>query len=92
MDLVDESRHTADATGAGQTIRLQTDLALGIEGGRVRARHTLEAGERMYCALSWAEQLAVPADVDEADQRLDDDRALLAFLAGQSADPRPSLA
>ena len=90
--LVDGSRHTADATGAGQTIRLQTDLALGIEGERVRARHTLEAGERVYCALSWAEQLAVPADVDEADERIDDDGALLAFLAGQSAYPRPSLA
>jgi alpha,alpha-trehalase len=68
--LVDGSRHTADATGAGQTIRLQTDLALGIEGDRVRARHVLEAGERAYCALSWAERLAVPVDVDEAEQRL----------------------
>ena len=68
--LVDGSRHTADATGAGQTIRLQTDLALGIEGGRVRARHVLEPGERAYCALSWAEQLAVPADVDDAEERI----------------------
>ena len=68
--LVDGSRHTADATGAGQTIRLQTDLALGIEGDRVRARHVLEPGEQAYCALSWAEQLAVPADADEAEQRL----------------------
>jgi GH15 family glucan-1,4-alpha-glucosidase len=68
--LVDNSRHTADATGAGQTIRLQTDLALGIEGERVRARHVLEPGERVYCAISWAEQLAVPADVDDADRRI----------------------
>ena len=37
--------------GAGVTIRLQTDLALGIEGGRVRGRHVLEAGDRAYCAL-----------------------------------------
>ena len=85
--LVGGSRHTADATGAGQTIRLQTDLALGIEGGRVRARHTLEPGERVYCALSWAEELAVPADVEEADGRHRDDGALLAFLAGPSAYP-----
>ena len=42
--LVDGSRHVADATGAGQTIRLRTDLALGIEGGRVRARHVLQRG------------------------------------------------
>ncbi len=68
--LVDGSRHTADARGASQTIRLQTDLALGIEGGRVRARHVLEPGERAYCALSWAEQLAVPADADDAERRL----------------------
>jgi alpha,alpha-trehalase len=68
--LVDGSRHTADATGAGLRIRLQTDLALGIEEGRVRARHVLEPGERAFCALSWAEQLAVPADGDDADARI----------------------
>ena len=39
--LVEGSRHSADATGAGQTIRLRTDLALGVEGNRVRARHVL---------------------------------------------------
>ena len=43
--LVDGDRHAADATGAGvRPIRLQTDMALGIEGGRVRARHVLRAG------------------------------------------------
>ena len=41
---VGDELHTADATGAGQTIRLRTDMALGIEAGRVRARHTLQAG------------------------------------------------
>ena len=69
--LVEGSRHTADATGAGQTIRLQTDLALGIEGSRVRARHVLSAGDECYCALSWAEGLAAPADVAEASRQLD---------------------
>ena len=49
----------ADATGAGVTIRLRTDMALGIEGDRVRARHVLREGERLYCALSWAEELGV---------------------------------
>jgi alpha,alpha-trehalase len=68
--LVDGSRQAADATGAGQTIRLQTDLALGIEGNRVRARHVLEPGGRSYCALSWAERLAAPADADEATARI----------------------
>ncbi len=65
--LVAGSRHAADAMGGGQTIRLQSDIALGIESGRVRGRHVLEAGERAYCSLSWAEGLAGPQDVDDAD-------------------------
>jgi alpha,alpha-trehalase len=68
--LVGEDRRVADASGAGQTIRLGTDMALGIEGNRVRARHTLEAGESLYCALTWAEGLALPADRDDAVARL----------------------
>ena len=68
--LVDGERHAADASGAGQTIRLQTDMALGIEGNRVRARHALRQGEKLYCSLSWAEGLASPADADDAFGRL----------------------
>jgi alpha,alpha-trehalase len=69
--LVDGSdRHAADAKGSGQTIRLQSDLALGIEGNRVRARHVLEAGGRAYCSLTWAEGLAGSADVAEAEARI----------------------
>ncbi len=70
--LIGDDRHTADATGAGVTIRLRSDMRLGIEGDRVRARHGLKAGERAFCALSWAEGLAVPADGDEAQARLAD--------------------
>ena len=69
--LLDDGRHAADASGAGVTVRLATDMFLGIEGDRVRARHGLEQGERVYCALSWAEKLASPADADEATSRLD---------------------
>jgi alpha,alpha-trehalase len=68
--LVDGRRHAADASGAGQTIRLSTDMALGIEGNTVRARHTLEQGEQLYCSLSWAEELASPQNVDEANARI----------------------
>jgi len=68
--LVDDARHTADATGAGVTVRLTTDMPLGIEGGRVRARHVISAGERLFCALSWAEDFAAPATADEADARI----------------------
>ena len=69
--LVGDDRHAADATGAGQTVRLQSDIPLGIEGNRVRARHTLGPGERAYCALSWAEGLTAPTDVDAAVARID---------------------
>ena len=69
--LVDGSSHVADASGAGQTIRLCTDLALGVEGGRIRARHILKAGERAYCALSWAEGLLAPENAEEAEARIE---------------------
>jgi GH15 family glucan-1,4-alpha-glucosidase len=69
--LVEDGQHAADASGAGATVRLVTDLALGIEGDRVRARHVLAAGDRAYCALSWAEELAAPHSVDDAAARLD---------------------
>ena len=69
--LVDGRRHAADASGAGQTIRLQTDMDLGIEGNRVRARHVLRPGDRVYCALTWAHALAAPADAVEADHRIE---------------------
>jgi GH15 family glucan-1,4-alpha-glucosidase len=68
--LADGNRHTADASGAGQTVRLQSDMELGIEGNRVRARHVLEQGEQLYCALSWAEGLAAPQTIEEASARL----------------------
>ncbi len=68
---VDDGRHAADANGAGQSFRLQTDLALGIEGDRVRARHMLKQGDRVFCALSWSEELVTPKDVDEAFARVD---------------------
>ena len=67
---VDGDRHVADATGAEQTIRLRSDLALGIEGNRVRAHHVLGPGDRAYCALSWDEGLAAPRDADEAEARI----------------------
>ena len=69
--IAGEDRHVADATGAGVTVRLQTDMALGVEGDRVRARHVVHEGERLYCSLSWAEGLASPADGDDARARID---------------------
>ena len=68
---VDGGRQAADATGAGQTIRLRSDLPLGIEANRVRARHILKPGESAYCALSWAKDLVGPDDPGQAKARLD---------------------
>jgi GH15 family glucan-1,4-alpha-glucosidase len=68
--LAGGDRHTADASGAGVTLRLRSDMAMGIEGGRVRARHVLEQGEQAFCSLSWAEALAGPASEDEANEHL----------------------
>jgi alpha,alpha-trehalase len=69
-ELVGGDRHTADASGAGTAIRLRTDMALGIEGDWVRARHHLAQGEQLYCSLSWAEGLASPSDIDDANARI----------------------
>jgi alpha,alpha-trehalase len=67
---VSEDGHTADASGADVTIRLQTDMAVGVEGDWVRARHVLKQGEEIYCALSWAEELRAPQNTDEANAHL----------------------
>ena len=67
---VEGDLHVADARGAGQTIRLRSDLTLGIESNRVRARHVLSKGERAYCVLSWAEGLTTPKDLDDAEARI----------------------
>jgi alpha,alpha-trehalase len=66
-----DDRHSAQASGAGQTIGLRTGMLLGIEGSRARARHTLEDGEQLFCALTWDEGLAGPETLEQANERLD---------------------
>jgi len=66
----DEEGHTADVTGGGLTLRLATDLSMGIEGSTARARHVLRKGDRAFCTLSWADDLAVPTDVADAYARI----------------------
>jgi alpha,alpha-trehalase len=68
--VLGEDGHSADATAGDVTIRLRTSMALGVEGGRVRARHALREGESACCSLSWAEALAGPETVEEAQQQL----------------------
>jgi alpha,alpha-trehalase len=66
--MVDD--HRADATGAGQTFRLATDMSIGVEGPSARARHVLSEGRTAYCALSWADGLVTPEDADDAVRRI----------------------
>jgi GH15 family glucan-1,4-alpha-glucosidase len=62
--------HTVVASGAGTSVTLKTDLMLGLEGDRVRARHVLRKGEQAYCVLSWADGFHVPETIDQANERL----------------------
>ena len=68
--LVDDDGHAADASGAGQTVRLSTDLSMGVEGSSARARHVLTKGQKAFAALSWADGLAAPGDVEDAVARI----------------------
>ncbi len=66
-----DDRHHAEASGADQRLDLRTDMLLGIESGRARARHFLQTGERLYCALCWGGDTPPPSTVEEADERLE---------------------
>jgi GH15 family glucan-1,4-alpha-glucosidase len=55
---------------SGETVRLSSDLRIGIEGSRARARHTLVEGERRYVALGWRHGLEGPSDIANAEERL----------------------
>ena len=65
-----EAHHEApaalDATGGEHTVRLLSDLRLGIEGNRVRARHQMQEGDVCYCALTWTDGLGGPATAEQA--------------------------
>ncbi|MEA2307726.1 MAG: alpha,alpha-trehalase [Thermoleophilaceae bacterium] len=60
---------TATAEGMDVQLKLTSDLRVGFEGRRARARHTLRAGDCAYAALSWSKH-APPADFEEASRRM----------------------
>jgi GH15 family glucan-1,4-alpha-glucosidase len=59
----------AEATDGMTTLRLVSDLRLGIEGSRARARHTMVEDEKRFVALAWG-HTNPPADEDDAYKRL----------------------
>jgi alpha,alpha-trehalase len=65
-----EDGKAVDATFGGTTIRIASDVPLGVESGAVRGRHILQAGERAFCALSWAADLDAPTDAEDAANRI----------------------
>ncbi len=54
----------------GMELRLGSDLHLGIQREEVRGRHTLEAGQQCFVALSWTPNIEAPSDCDDADRRM----------------------
>ena len=59
-------RHRADAKAGDRPIRFASDLNLDLEDTLLVARHRLREGESCFCALSWADDLALPVDAAEA--------------------------
>jgi len=66
-----EGYHAAIARGphSDVTLRLHTDLNLGFEGSRARARTTMHDGDLAFVALGWSEH-GCPTSFDEAYERL----------------------
>jgi GH15 family glucan-1,4-alpha-glucosidase len=59
----------ARSEGMDLELRLVSDLRLGFEGPRARARTTLHEGEVAFAALGWSQQ-PLPASYEEAEQWL----------------------
>ena len=63
--------HALDASDGKTSFRLYSDTRIGIEGNTVHARHTLQEGEKCYCALSWVEGLKGPQSSAEAEEYIE---------------------
>ena len=66
--LGDDWSH-AGASDGETMLRLCSDLRIGIEGNRARARHTMTEGERRYVALGWTHGIHGPIDCEDAHRR-----------------------
>jgi alpha,alpha-trehalase len=60
-----------DATDDSTAFRMFSDVRMGIEGNRIHGRHTMEEGEKRFCALSWTEGLGGPHTVAEAEEHME---------------------
>jgi alpha,alpha-trehalase len=64
--LPDAPDYALDATDGSTTVRLLSDMRMGVEGHTAHARHTMREGEQRFCALSWTEQLGGPRTFEQA--------------------------
>ena len=69
--MCNEQWTAAEASDDEVRLRLVSDLRLGIEGNRLRARHTLVEGERRFVCLGWSDGLEGPEDVEDARGRVE---------------------
>ncbi len=70
-ELLRDDWTAAEASCGESKIRLYSDLRIGIEGNRARARHTLKEGEHRYVALCWTHGLEGPTDADDVHDRFE---------------------
>ena len=63
-------RHRAEVTGAGQKIRSRPTCCSGSRPITCGLGTCCAEGEELYCALSWDEAITPPANVEEANARL----------------------
>ncbi len=70
VDTGPEGGEALDASAGETSVRLFSDMRMGIEGNSVRSRHTMSEGEICYCALSWTEEHAGPRTGEQAEEYL----------------------
>jgi GH15 family glucan-1,4-alpha-glucosidase len=70
VDLGEEGVCAMDAGDDMIALRMFSDVRLGIEGNRIHGRHTMNEGEKRFCALSWTEALGGPHTAEQAEQKL----------------------
>src|SRR5438067_883251 len=66
----DYHKAVGTAEGVDISLHLVTDLRLGFEGRRARARSTLHGGDTSFVALAWSDH-PPPIDYDEAYDRME---------------------
>jgi alpha,alpha-trehalase len=62
-------RDDSPASTNDSRVSLTSDLNLGVEGPRAMVRRRLQAGEQVFCALSWGDGVP-PASFSQAHERL----------------------